>query len=78
MNLYTVILEFNGGTYVSQNSAENELSALIFWANNPGDEMLAELGFLGSRNQWITEIVSAIENNTRACRHLSHVSAQAR
>jgi len=33
MSLYTIILEFGGGTYVSQTSAASKESALSAWCN---------------------------------------------
>jgi hypothetical protein len=64
METYTIILEFSGGTYVSQVSAENELSALKFWIHNPGKEMLSGVGFLEKVEIWESTINSGIENGT--------------
>jgi hypothetical protein len=39
MSLYTIVLEFGGGTYVSQTSADNKESALSSWCKTIRTDM---------------------------------------
>lgn len=44
MSLYTIILEFQGGTYVAQVYAESEGAAVLAWARNIGSRQIKGIG----------------------------------
>jgi hypothetical protein len=49
IKLYTIILEYRGGTYISQVSADSPSAALLKWPSELEDGLLAELGI--TRNE---------------------------
>lgn len=53
---YTIVLEFAGGTYVSQLRAPNELAALKKWIRNPHPDMLKGVHHSNKRDLWISRI----------------------
>jgi hypothetical protein len=64
MNLYTIIFDYRGGTYISQVEAEDENQALILWGQNINPE---EIQFLGKKlkeklNKEIHEMLYEIES----------------
>ena len=63
MNFYTVILEFGGGTYVSQVWGIDETSALNLWITSPSDELLSGVGYSGRRQIWVSGIESEIQDD---------------
>jgi hypothetical protein len=62
---YTVILEFDGGTYISQIRARDEDGALKYWIANPSDEMLAGVRYTNKRELWIKRVVFDQTDETR-------------
>jgi hypothetical protein len=62
MDLYTIVFEFKGGTFISQFFALSEVDALQKWANNPDEEMLSGTGFGGKRLNWISKVNAKIED----------------
>jgi len=59
MNLYTLVLDFHGGTYISQFDADSPIDAVSAWCRELQDEQL-----LGEVSADIAEgiLVDAIEN----------------
>ena len=53
--LYTIFMEFQGGTYISQLSASNESSALSCWPREASDE---DLRMWGLNRDELSEIVT--------------------
>ena len=54
--LYTVVLEFGGGTYIAQVSAESPVAALPDWISQLQDEELAKWGITRSE---LTSIIGS-------------------
>ncbi|MCP3921954.1 MAG: hypothetical protein GY714_05135 [Desulfobacterales bacterium] len=44
MNLYTIIFEYRGGTYISQEIAKNVNTALSLWGENINTDEILYLG----------------------------------
>ena len=61
---YTVVLEFAGGTYISQIRAPNEVAALKKWIRNPQSDMLKGVRYANKRDLWISRIELDDEINT--------------
>lgn len=59
MNLYTMVLDFHGGTYISQFDAETAVDAVAAWCRELQDEQL-----LGEVSSDVAEgiMIDAIEN----------------
>ena len=61
MPLYTIIMDFEGGTYVQQVMAENPVDAIDLWARNPDPGMLAGIKHR-TRSTWAKRLIADIEN----------------
>lgn len=60
MNIYTVIMEFRGGTYISQVRAENTPQAVEIWAKELNTDTVQYLGDK-NKNQLINDLPVVIE-----------------
>ncbi len=60
MNLYTLVLDFHGGTYITQFEAETAVEAVSAWCRELQDEQL-----LGEVSSDVAEgvMIDAVENN---------------
>jgi hypothetical protein len=56
--LYTVILDYRGGTYISQVRADGPREALVTWANELD---YSEIKYLGKRGK--QRLIDALEND---------------
>lgn len=61
MPLYTIIMDYEGGTYIRQLTAENPVRVLDFWARNPDPEMLAGIKHR-HRSTWAKDLIANIES----------------
>jgi hypothetical protein len=66
MDNYTIILDFKGGTYVSQLKARDEISALRKWNRNPDREMLCGVGFENNEELWKSVISANLNDRENA------------
>ena len=70
MNLYTLVLDFHGGTYITQFEAEAPTDAVAAWCRELEEEQL-----LGDASFPVAEgiMIDAIENHLVEVEGLQHV-----
>ena len=70
MNLYTLVLDFHGGTYITQFEADAPTDAVAAWCKELEDEQL-----LGDASFAVAEgiMIDAIENHLVEVEGLHHV-----
>lgn len=61
MNLYTIILDFGGGTYINQRNAASPKEATIDWATWPDQEMVAGTKF--KNPFWAREVLDDLNSD---------------
>ncbi|MFD2717535.1 hypothetical protein ACFST9_02340 [Hymenobacter monticola] len=59
MDLFTIVMDFNGGTYVSQVRADDEIDALQAWSLNLNHKEISGLG-----EKLKSQIISEIETDS--------------
>jgi hypothetical protein len=60
LQLYTCLMDCEGGTYISQHFSQDQLGAANVWANNPHPDMLRSVGFDNYFNEWSLETQAEI------------------
>jgi hypothetical protein len=60
---FTLIMDCDGGTYISQHSASDQVEVVRVWAHSPHPDMLSGTYFSNFDGEWTREILQDLEDN---------------
>jgi hypothetical protein len=60
---FTLIMDCDGGTYISQHSANDQVEVVRVWARSPHPDMLSGACFSNFDGEWTREILQDLEDD---------------